>query len=46
MSDDEAQETVELLAVAALGVIVAVNDVMGTKMDWAPLADEFHALQN
>jgi hypothetical protein len=44
--EEDAQETMELCAVAALGVIVAVNDVMGTKMDWAPLADEFHALQN
>lgn len=45
VSEDDAQETLELCAVAALGVIVAANDILGVKMDWAPLADEFHALQ-
>jgi hypothetical protein len=45
VSEEDAQETMELCAVAALGVIVGVNDVIGTKMDWAPLADEFHTLQ-
>jgi hypothetical protein len=39
------QDIAALCAVAGLGVIVAVNQVMGTQMDLDPMADEFIALQ-
>jgi hypothetical protein len=45
VTDEEVRDTLELCAVAGLGVIVAVNQVMGTQMDLDPMADEFLALQ-
>jgi hypothetical protein len=45
-SNEEAIDTLGLCAVGAMGVIVSVNDTLGTKLDWEPLADEYQALLN